>query len=92
MTVRLEYRDNMYGDDGFANHMLIFVGLGFWVPFDFEYQTGVKVIKRRTTSEAEAEEAAKEPDKEEEKKEEEKKEKTEEAEPSLDDLEIELGD
>ena len=34
MSVRFEYRDMMYGDDGFANHMLVFIGLGFWVPFD----------------------------------------------------------
>jgi len=96
MSVRLEYRDNMYGDDGFANHMLFNIGLDFYVPFDFDYTTGVKTIKRRTAEEPAAREERKEEKAEEEKTEAEKteEEKTEEAppEPSLDDLELELGD
>jgi hypothetical protein len=84
MSVRLEYRDNMYGDDGFANHMLFNIGFDFYVPFDFEYSTGVKTIKRRTADEAAP--------REERKREEEKKEEEAPAEPTLDDLELELGD
>ncbi|NOZ85021.1 MAG: outer membrane beta-barrel domain-containing protein [Deltaproteobacteria bacterium] len=85
LSLRLEYRDTMYGQDGFANHMLFFVGAGFWVPFDFHYTTGVKTIRRT----ARQEQPAKKKKKKEEKKEEKKK---EENEPSLDDIQLELGE
>jgi len=93
MSVRLEYRDNMYGDDGFANHMLFNIGLDFYVPFDFEYTTGVKTIKRRTTDDVQPEERREEEKQEEEEgKQEEEKQEEAPPEPSLDDLELELGD